>query len=201
MRLFKKTTEYSEPFPTVALAWFSRYPNPYAKHIISCDVLSRSLTPEGTLHTRRLILKSGSLPVWAQAIVGGWGGLVTYVVEDSWCNPYPPFTQLRSTTKNITHAKFLFISETAAIMPAPVSTQHPFASSITTHDIEGRIKTNIKASPEAVKRKIEEFGETRFAKGLEKSRLGLLTVMAKIRSRELVPNTPLGAVSLLPGPM
>lgn len=58
--------------------------NPYAKHIISCDVLSRSLTPEGTLHTRRLILKSGSLPVWAQAIVGGWGGLVTYVVEDSW---------------------------------------------------------------------------------------------------------------------
>lgn len=109
-------------------------------------------------------------------------------------------------------------------MPAPASTQHPFASSITTHDIEGRIKTNIKASPEAVKRKIEEFGETRFAKGLEKvrgmlalclhaeglmnsrlvhskSRLGLLTVMAKIRSRELVPNTPLGAVSLLPGPM
>ena len=65
--------------------------NPHASHIISCDVLSRSITPDGTLHTRRLILKSGKVPVWARALVGGWGeGLGAWVVEDSWVSESAP---------------------------------------------------------------------------------------------------------------
>ncbi|KAL7408856.1 PRELI-like family-domain-containing protein [Mrakia frigida] len=176
VRIFKQTNTYSEDFPTIALAYFLRYPNPHASHIISCDVLSREITSDGTLHTRRLILKSGKVPVWARALVGGWGeGLGAWVVEDSWVQPHAPHTYLYSQTRNITHAKLLSVTETSEIFPSPTS-DHVL------HSTEGRIKTSLNAV-EAVRRRVEMFGEGKFVRGLEKSRLGLSHIIERVKER------------------
>lgn len=51
------------PFPTVTLAYFLRYPNPHATHVISTDVLDRHFDPlTQTLSTSRLHLKHSKLP-------------------------------------------------------------------------------------------------------------------------------------------
>src|ERR1700730_7276649 len=55
----------SDPWSIVSLAFFLRYPNPYAAHVVSCDVVSRTHTESGSLLTTRLILKRGALPRWA----------------------------------------------------------------------------------------------------------------------------------------
>lgn len=51
------------PFPTVTLAYFLRYPNPHATHVISTDVLDRHFDPDTqTLSTSRLHQKQSKLP-------------------------------------------------------------------------------------------------------------------------------------------
>lgn len=51
------------PFPTVTLAYFLRYPNPYASHVMSTDVIERHFDPETQrLYTARLHLKRSKVP-------------------------------------------------------------------------------------------------------------------------------------------
>lgn len=70
MRLFSTSQVYPDDFSTVALAYILRYPNPFARHIISVDVLSRTVTEEGTLKTTRLILKVRSPPLLLRPSAG-----------------------------------------------------------------------------------------------------------------------------------
>lgn len=79
-----------DPPPTALLAFFLRYPNPFARHVLSCDVLSRRIDPEtGKLHTTRLILKKGIVPRWAQDWIPGTGRgrLEAWVLEESVVDP------------------------------------------------------------------------------------------------------------------
>jgi PRELI-like family len=102
---------YSDPWATVALAYFLRYPNPYASHIISCDVISRHITPEGRLRTSRLILKRGVLPKWApQGIVSR---AESWVIEESEVNPEGKI--VKCITKNVDHVKVLQVIESVVL--------------------------------------------------------------------------------------
>lgn len=82
-----------DPPATAILAFFLRYPNPFARHVLSVDVLSRYIDPiTGQLHTQRLILKRGILPKWATSWLplsggGGGRGLDAWVIEDSIVDP------------------------------------------------------------------------------------------------------------------
>jgi hypothetical protein len=61
---------YDYPFPTVALAFFLRYPNPYSRHVLGADVLDRRVDPRtGRLHTTRLLLKRSRLPAAVRALI------------------------------------------------------------------------------------------------------------------------------------
>ncbi|KIM47918.1 hypothetical protein M413DRAFT_439616 [Hebeloma cylindrosporum] len=42
MRFFSQSFLYDDSWSIVALAFFLRYPNPYASHVISCDVIALS---------------------------------------------------------------------------------------------------------------------------------------------------------------
>ena len=79
--LFEQVSSLSVPQPTpniflslcpsrgsladLALAHTLRFPSPYSSHVLSSDVISRTLTPTGTIKTTRLILKRGKVPKWA----------------------------------------------------------------------------------------------------------------------------------------
>jgi hypothetical protein len=97
----------SDPWSIVSLAYFLRYPNPYASHVVSCDVISRSQTESGSLVTTRLILKRGALPRWApQGIVSR---AESWVIEESEVDPTGKTVECR--TKNLDHVKVMQVEE------------------------------------------------------------------------------------------
>ena len=54
---------YDYPFSAVSLAYFLRYPNPKARHVLSTDVIDRHFDPETQqLSTTRLHLKRSKIP-------------------------------------------------------------------------------------------------------------------------------------------
>jgi hypothetical protein len=97
----------SDPWPIVSLAFFLRYPNPYASHILSCDVISRKFTPSGALLTTRLILKSGAVPRWAKHIVSR---SESWIIEESEVDPHGKV--VRCLTRNLEHVKAMQVHET-----------------------------------------------------------------------------------------
>ncbi|KAH0838539.1 RIC1-domain-containing protein [Lanmaoa asiatica] len=108
MKFFSQSFVYDDPWSIVSLAFFLRYPNPYASHVISCDVVDRRQTDSGSLLTTRLILKRGSLPRWApQGIVSR---TESWVIEESEVDPLGKV--VRCHTKNLDHVKVMQIEET-----------------------------------------------------------------------------------------
>jgi 4-amino-4-deoxychorismate lyase len=63
MKFYESSHSYDYAFPTVTLAYFLRYPNPYSKHVLTSDVIDRYIDPQtGRLHTTRLHLKKSKIP-------------------------------------------------------------------------------------------------------------------------------------------
>lgn len=115
VKLFTQQYQYDNPWPTVTLAFFLRYPNPYAAHVLSCDVLSRTPTPQGTLLTTRLILKRGAVPKWVpQGIVSR---AESWIVEESEVDTVGRV--VRCTTKNLDHVKIMSVHESVILREGP----------------------------------------------------------------------------------
>ncbi|TVY21468.1 Mitochondrial protein UPS1 [Lachnellula arida] len=62
VKFYESSYSYDYSFPAVTLAYFLRYPNPYSTHVLSTDVISRSIDSAGRLQTTRLHRKSSKLP-------------------------------------------------------------------------------------------------------------------------------------------
>lgn len=63
VKFYEHSFNYDYPFPAVSLAYFLRYPNPYATHVLSTDVIDRHFDPSTQrLNTTRLHLKKSKLP-------------------------------------------------------------------------------------------------------------------------------------------
>jgi hypothetical protein len=92
----------------VSLAFFLRYPNPYASHVISCDVISREFTPSGSLLTTRLILKKATLPRWAPK--GIISRSESWILEESEVDPQGKV--VCCLTRNLEHVKAMQVHET-----------------------------------------------------------------------------------------
>ncbi|KAG8805053.1 hypothetical protein FRC17_005754, partial [Serendipita sp. 399] len=155
-----------DAWPTVTLAFFLRYPNRYASHVISADVLSRRLTPSGTLVTTRLILKRGMLPAWFPR------GLVqraeSWIVEESEVDL--DGRVLTCQTRNLDHVKIMEVVETTQLREAENGT--------TIHKTEARFVSGLGWG---LKKRIEEYSANKFKSNIEKSRLGLALVVRLLR--------------------
>ena len=101
--------EYTTPhaWSAVALAFFVRYPSPFAAHVLTVDTLDRRIDPETlAVHTTRLLLKRGAVPRWVpRSVVSGrtdsWV-LESSVVDVRGC-------VLETVTRNIDHRVVLDI--------------------------------------------------------------------------------------------
>ncbi|KAI9719033.1 MAG: hypothetical protein M1812_003663 [Candelaria pacifica] len=91
VKFYESSFSYDYSFPAVTLAYFLRYPNPLAHHVLSSDVIERHLDPEThRLHTTRLHLKRSKLPpavlkLLPQSILGKTsnGSSQSYILEKS----------------------------------------------------------------------------------------------------------------------
>ncbi|KAG8897997.1 hypothetical protein FRB99_007731 [Tulasnella sp. 403] len=107
VKFFTQSHKYDDPWQIVTLAYFLRYPNPYASHVLACDVISRTITEEGTLRTTRLIKKTGALPKWFPK--GFVSRAEAWVVEESEVDPDGRI--VTSRTRNLDHIKVMQAQE------------------------------------------------------------------------------------------
>lgn len=91
VKVYTANYSYDHSLPLVSLAYFLRYPNPYSRHVVSTDVISRSFDPvSGRLTTTRVHLKRSKLPsaimkLLPKSIVGASanGDSQSYILETS----------------------------------------------------------------------------------------------------------------------
>ncbi|KDQ54857.1 hypothetical protein JAAARDRAFT_37970 [Jaapia argillacea MUCL 33604] len=166
MRFFSQSFLYDEPWSIVSLAYFLRYPNPYASHVLSCDVISRTLTSTGTLLTTRLILKQGALPRWAPQ------GMVprseSWVIEESEVDPYGKVVRCQS--RNLDHVKVMSAQESVVLKP--------------TEDGKTLQRTDVSIVSGfgwGLTKRIESYGLAKFKSNIQRSREGLKTILELVR--------------------
>ena len=120
--LYILTQGYRYPWHACVQAFFLRYPNPQASHILSVDVVDRRIemrakTPSvdmfPVLCTSRLILKSGSLPSWAPKNIIQHS--TSWVLEESEVDlsAYDPAQPrvMSIWTRNLDHTSVLAVTE------------------------------------------------------------------------------------------
>ncbi|KAI9572703.1 PRELI-like family-domain-containing protein [Boletus coccyginus] len=174
MKFFSQSFVYDDPWSIVSLAFFLRYPNPYASHVISCDVVDRRQTDAGTLLTTRLILKRGTLPRWApQGIVSR---TESWVVEESEVDPFGKVVRCR--TKNLDHVKVMQIEEKQLFQQS--------RDGRTIQTTEAYITSNFGWG---LTKRIESHGLARFKAHVQRSRQGVSLVTDFIRQARLQPMT------------
>lgn len=91
VKFYTQSYSYDYPLPTVTLAYFLRYPNPFSTHVLSTDVISKSFdAATQRLHITRLHLKRSKLPSAVLRLVprsllgsSAQGDSQTYILEHS----------------------------------------------------------------------------------------------------------------------
>jgi len=174
MKFFSQSFLYDDSWPIVSLAFFLRYPNPYASHVLSCDVISRTFTPSGSLLTTRLILKTATLPRWAPR------GIVSrsdsWIIEESEVDPHGKV--VRCLTRNLEHVKAMQIHET--------QTFRQLGEGKTLQTTEARI---VSGFGWGLTKQIENYGLARFRKNVQRSREGVTLIVDLIRQARRQPMT------------
>ncbi|KAG9003486.1 hypothetical protein FRB94_010025 [Tulasnella sp. JGI-2019a] len=166
VKFFSQTHKYDDAWATVTLAFFLRYPNPYASHVLACDVISRTVTESGTLKTTRLIKKTGAVPSWFPKQF--MNRPETWVVEESEVDPEGRVMSCR--TRNLDHVKVMQVQEDVILREADDNkTYQKTTASIVSNFGWGLTK------------KIELYGITKFKANLERSRQGVVTVLSALR--------------------
>jgi len=170
MRFFSQSYLYDDAWSIVTLAFFLRYPNPHASHVVSCDVIARECTLSGNLLTRRLILKKGNMPRWfPKGIVSR---AESWIVEESEVDPYGKVVSC--VTKNLDHVKIIQVEESVRLAQTPEGK--------TLQQTEARIISNFGWG---LTKKIENHGLNKFKANLQRSREGVSVVLSLLRqSRE-----------------
>ncbi|KAI0281632.1 MSF1-domain-containing protein [Russula aff. rugulosa BPL654] len=177
MRFFSQSFLYDDPWPIVSLAFFLRYPNPYASHVISCDVISREFTPSGSLMTTRLILKTATLPRWAPK--GIISRSESWILEESEVDPQGKV--VRCLTRNLEHVKAMQVHES--------QTFSQVEEGKTLQTTEARI---VSGFGWGLTRQIENYGLARFRKNVQRSREGVTLIVDLIRQARRQP-MPVGS--------
>jgi len=169
VKFFSQSHKYNEPWQTVTLAFFLRYPNPYATHVLSADVLERAFTPHGTLVTTRLILKRGNIPKWMPR--GIVSRAESWIVEQSEVDPVGKI--VRCETRNLDHVKILNVRESVVLNEGDAGS--------TLQKTEAKVVSKLGW----LARRVERYGHENFQKNLERSRAGIYLVVDLLRQSRI----------------
>lgn len=166
----KNTHIFQNDFATVSLAFFNRYPNPYASHVLSIDTLSRYIDSHGQLHTTRLIRKTGKLPRWVKPFLGKISQ--SWIIEMSIVNKDEQ--KLLTYTRNLDHTKVIQVEEFTAY-------KFNLENNFTIADSQVKFSSGFKIG---IRNKIEEWSHKKFDENIKRSRLGMSFVMEKLEQRK-----------------
>ncbi|KAK6460492.1 PRELI-like family-domain-containing protein [Scheffersomyces coipomensis] len=116
MKLFESEHYFNYPWDQVTAANWQKYPNELSTHVVSVDILNRSIDVDNkTLRTERLIGCKQAIPNWLSFIVGGQK--LSYVREVSEVDLINNTLVLKS--HNLTMNHILLVNETVIYKPDP----------------------------------------------------------------------------------
>ncbi|KAG9307654.1 hypothetical protein G9A89_023219 [Geosiphon pyriformis] len=172
VKFYQHTGKFEAPWDIVTLAFWMRYPNPFASHVLSVDVIDRYIDPiSGMLRTTRLILKRGKVPSWGRGLIKT---PEAYILEESMVNPKTKTMITR--TKNITHVRKMQVEEWQTFH---VDMHNSDCTKVKT---EAKIISNFGWGP--LTERIEGFGLKKFVDNTAKSRRGMAHVLEIIRENQ-----------------
>ncbi|RKP06580.1 PRELI-like family-domain-containing protein [Thamnocephalis sphaerospora] len=170
VKFFQHAFRFDHSWEEVTLAFFLRYPNPHARHVLAADILEQHVDPAtGNLHTTRLLLKKGVIPKWGNKIVKN---NEAYILEESVVDPKQQ--QMTARTRNVTHKRLMYIEETQHYR---MHAENPAWTHVKT---EARILSNVGWG---LTSRIEGFGLKRFADNTARSRQGMKWVLEMLRGQ------------------
>ncbi|KAI8973841.1 PRELI-like family-domain-containing protein [Pilobolus umbonatus] len=172
VKFYQHSFTYDYQWQSVTLAFWLRYPNPFASHVLAVDVLDRYVDENGVLKTTRLVLKKGKVPKWFPE--NFMKNSEAFIIEESEVNPHTKTMITR--TKNLNHVRIMQVEETQ------IFKQHESNSDITTCKTEARIVSRFGWG---LTGRIEGFGQSNFIANAAKARLGMTHILQLIRDKQL----------------
>lgn len=144
----------------------NKYPNPFAKHVRSSDTLEQFVDRQGKLRTTKLVVKTGSLPLFIKPFLGS--SLDSWIIEKLVIDP--KLGIMLAYSANVDHRKFIKVEEYL----------HYTSEGTRTH-IESKVK--FLSNFAGMKEKIEQWSQNRFQSNMRNSQEGLKYVMNKFKER------------------
>ncbi|KAF8845365.1 MSF1-domain-containing protein [Paxillus ammoniavirescens] len=72
MHFFSQSFKYDHPWSHVVIGMWHKYPNPHCTHVVTVDVLDRSVDPmTGIIRTERVLGCKQKTPTWIVKLFGG----------------------------------------------------------------------------------------------------------------------------------
>ncbi|KAK9461365.1 PRELI-like family-domain-containing protein [Lipomyces oligophaga] len=178
VKFYKSFYTHQHDFSTFSVAYFLRYPNPYAKHVISVDTLDRYVDEQGRLHTHRLVIKRGKLPKWSQVLLASSGINISesLILETSIIDPKNQI--ILAETKNIDFTRIMRVVETSTFRGALAADQKtPVVKAFTTVSFLSSFGFG------SVKERLESWGQSKMSENLARSQKGMAFVMDRLREQ------------------
>lgn len=117
VRILETSFSIAHPWHKVSLACFFKYPNPFSKHVLSSDIISRRIDPAtGNLHTTKLLHKTSSLPSWLRSLCNNASNGGGYVLEESEVDFQHRTMSIKTT--NVSHARIVQVTESILLEEA-----------------------------------------------------------------------------------
>lgn len=167
---YKANHKYNgHDFATVSRLYLNRYPNPFASHVISTDVIDVHVNDQGKLVQTKLICKKGRTPKFLTPFLGNIDK--SWIIEKTEIDPQ--LKQLMCYTRNLDHTRILRIEEYTHFQ----------------EDQSGKMlsRSFVKFSSGfrilSIKDRIENWSLQRFGENLKRSRQGLKFVIENFHAQ------------------
>lgn len=163
VQLLKTNFTYNYDFYTTSVAYLNRYPNPYAKHVLSSDTLDSFVDDEGRLHTTRLVVKTGLLPEFIMPYLGS--SVQSWVIEKSVIDPKRQ--EVSAYSANVDHHRFVKVEEFL---------KYSCKGNMT------RLECNVRFLSKffGFKKRIENWTKEKFSKNLHNLTEGFMYVISRV---------------------
>jgi len=166
-------TEHVHPYSwdQVAQAIFQRYPNPFARHVLSEDTVHREVINGTTLYSRRFLTKTNKVPSWGEKWLSGLARRVP-LCEESLIDVANKTITLY--TRSVGLGVFMTAIEKVVYRSCPENPGHTIAVK------QAWVESNLYGLRSAIK----NFGIERFKKNCVKATEGFNYVLEKLQNQQ-----------------
>ncbi|KAF5323356.1 hypothetical protein D9611_005808 [Ephemerocybe angulata] len=121
MHFFSQDCQYEHPWSHVVIGMWRKYPNPRCSHVVSVDVVDRSVDPQtGIIRTERILGCKQKAPRWIVKLFGGSED--AFVREICFVDPATQDTTI--TSVNLSLSQFASCYEVVRYTPAGHNRTH-----------------------------------------------------------------------------